>query len=88
MYNRYLTAAGQQDPPEPPVEVPAFSAQEQHAQPAGGLLTALSGRLSGFRIDADTLIVLAVVWFAIQDSGEEIDTELLIAVGILLLLGV
>lgn len=87
MYNRYLTAAGQQDPPEPPVEVPTFGAQE-HAQPAGGLLNALSGRLSGFRIDADTLIVLAVVWFAIQDSGEEIDTELLIAVGILLLLGV
>ena len=40
MYNRYLTAAGQQDPPEPPVEVPAFGAQE-HAQPAGGLLNAV-----------------------------------------------
>ena len=53
-----------------------------------GLLGALTQRLSGFHIDADTLVVLAVVWFVLNDKDEEMDTELLIVLGVLLLLGI
>ena len=38
------------------------------------------------RFDADTLIALAVIWFLISD-GEEFDTELILMIGILLVLG-
>ena len=41
-----------------------------------------------FRSDADTLVVLAVVWFVLNDKDEEMDTELLIVLGVLLLLGI
>ena len=93
MYNRYSTAAQQQRPPEPPAETqPVFSGQEEPlkepAAQVSGLLGALTQRLSGFRIDADTLVVLAVVWFVLNDKDEEMDTELLIVLGVLLLLGI
>ena len=85
MYNRYLTTA-QQHEPEPPAE--PGTACSGPAASAGGLLGTLTQRLSGFRIDADTLIVLAVVWFVLSEQDGEMDTELLIAIGVLLLLGI
>lgn len=93
MYNRYLTAAQQQRPPEPPAETQPVCREQaeplkEPAAPVSGLLGALTQRLSGFRIDADTLVVLAVVWFVLNDKDEEMDTELLIVLGVLLLLGI
>lgn len=81
MYNRYLATAQQQ--PQQPQQPP----HQNNAQPVSSLLSGLGQRLSGFRLDADTLIALAVVWFALREDGEEIDTDLLIAIGVLLLLG-
>lgn len=93
MYNRYLTAAQQQRPPEPPAETqPVFSGQEEPLKEPAAQVSGCSvrshSRLSGFRIDADTLVVLAVVWFVLNDKDEEMDTELLIVLGVLLLLGI
>ena len=45
-------------------------------------------RCERFRIDADTLVVLAVVWFALGDQDGEMDTELLVVLAVLLLLGI
>ncbi len=81
MYNRYLTAAPPQQPQQP-------QQNSNLQQPVSSLLSGLGQRLSGFRLDADTLIALAVVWFALREDGQEIDTELLIAIGVLLLLGI
>ncbi len=102
MYNRYLTTAQQNREPEPPAEpfcerqCPHREACRAHAEEdsrkeaahAGGLFDALSKRLANFRLDADTLVVLAVIWFVLSDSEEgSIDPELLAAIGVLLLLG-
>ena len=75
MYNRYLNEAHGCEP-EPPAEVPA-----------SGLLDGLSQRLSSFRLDSDTLILLAIVWFILREDGQEMDSELLVALAVLLLLG-
>lgn len=62
---------------------------QTHAEstPGGGLLSALGRRLTGFHLDADTLVVLAVIWFVLNDNEEAADNELLAAIGVLLLLG-
>lgn len=77
MYNRYLNETADARP-EPPV---------QDAAPASGLLEGLTGRIGSFKLDTDTLILLAVVWFILREEGEELDTELLIVLGLLLILG-
>lgn len=85
MYNRYLNEARPAD-----VEPPAAqaSAEQGKAEPAGGLLGGLTRRIGSFRVDADTLIVFAVIWFILSENGEEMESELLIAIAVLLLLGV
>lgn len=87
MYNRYLNEARPADF-KPPAVPEAAEGRAEHAVPAGGLLGGLTRRIGNFRIDADTLIVLAVIWFILNESGEELDSELMIAIGILLLLGI
>ena len=77
MYNCYLKDSGAAAP-EPPLE---------NAAPASGLLDGLARRVGSFKLDADTLILLAVVWFILREEDEEIDTELLILLGVLLILG-
>ena len=85
MYNRYLNEAR---PPD--VEPPAAQAsqEQERAEPVGGLLGGLTRRIGNFRIDADTLVVFAVIWFILSESGEELESELLIAIAVLLLLGI
>lgn len=86
MYNRYLNAA----PCTQPQAVPEPAPEKERSEPAGlfgGLGSGLSQRLSNFRLDADTLIVLAVIWFVLADNLDDCDTELLIAIGVLLILG-
>lgn len=79
MYNRYLTTAP--DPPEP-VHTPRQAAE------SSGLLTSLGQKLGGLKLDADTLITLAVIWFVLQDDSQDgIEPELLLAIGVLLVLG-
>lgn len=83
MYNRYLNAAP--DTPAP-VSVPVHTAHEP-AEPVG-LFGSLSRRLGGLRLDTDMLVVIAVVWFLIQDSADgDIDLEIVLAIGALLILG-
>lgn len=52
----------------------------------GGLGQLLSSRLSGIKLDMNTLIAFAVIWFLLSD-GSIVDTDLLILIGVLLLLG-
>ncbi len=54
---------------------------------SGGLGQLLSSRLSGIKLDMDTLIAFAVIWFLLSD-GSIVDTDLLILIGVLLLLGI
>lgn len=81
MYNRYLQEAQ-------PAEAESAAAHTEKAAPAGGLLSGLTQRIGNFRIDADTLIMLAVIWFVLSESGEDMEHELLIAIAVLMLLGV
>ena len=53
----------------------------------GGLLQLLADRLGGAKLDADTLVAIAVIWFLLSD-GKVLDTDLLIIIGVLLLLGI
>ena len=82
MYNRYLAAAAGDAPSSPPPPHPAGEA----AAPGHGL----SGRLPNLRLDMDTVIVLAIVWFLLSGDEEKdgIDWEQLFLIGVLLLLGV
>jgi len=47
----------------------------------------LTDRLGGAKLDADTLVAIAVIWFLLSD-GKAVDTDLLIIIGVLLLLGI
>lgn len=77
MYNRYLNEARAAEPEEP----------LEPAAPASGLLDGLAQRIGSFKLDADTLILLAVLWFILREDEGESDAELLAALGVLLLLG-
>ncbi len=92
MYNRYLSTTW--DEPE---SEPASHPQEVHtafepASPASGtgllsgLNEALSGRLHNLHFDLDTLIIIIAVYFLIADS-DDFDTDLLVLIGILFILG-
>lgn len=85
MYNEYLQQAAPDDLP--------MGEPEQTTMPAsglssgGGLMQLLTDRLGGAKLDADTLVSIAVIWFLLSD-GKVLDTDLLIIIGVLLLLGV
>lgn len=75
------------EPPEPPCGTPP------HGRPpegGGGLFSgiseALTGRLQNLHFDLDTLIILIAVYFLIADS-EDFDTDLLVLIGVLFVLG-
>ena len=82
MNNEYWQAAAP-DPTEHPPET-----RPPPAGPSGGgLLQLLADRLGGAKLDADTLVAIAVIWFLLSD-GKVLDTDLLIIIGVLLLLGI
>lgn len=97
MYNQYIPAPREEvneihnDRREEAAEAMAFqqppSRPQHHPSALGSLSQTLGSRLGSIRFDAETLIALVVVWFLISD-GEEIDTELLLLIGILLVLGI
>lgn len=85
MYNEYLEDADQT------AVAPNIAAPEAQKTSAGihssGLGQLLSSKLGNFKLDTDTLIAFAVIWFLLSD-GSIVDTDLLIIIGVLLLLGI
>lgn len=84
MYNEYLQQAAPDEFSEPMREqiTPASGLSS-----GGGLMQLLTDRLGGAKLDADTLVAIAVIWFLLSD-GKAVDTDLLIIIGVLLLLGI
>ena len=82
MYNEYL-----QDAVPEPIEQPPENRTPAAWTSGGGLLQLLADRLGGAKLDADTLVAIAVIWFLLSD-GKVLDTDLLIIIGVLLLLGI
>ena len=82
MYNEYL-----QDAVPEPIEQPPENRTPAAGTSGGGLLQLLADRLGGAKLDADTLVAIAVIWFLLSD-GKALDTNLLIIIGVLLLLGI
>lgn len=82
MYNEYL-----QDAVPEPIEQPPENRTPAARTSGGGLLQLLADRLGGAKLDADTLVAIAVIWFLLSD-GKALDTDLLIIIGVLLLLGI
>ena len=90
MYNRYLADAAADTPPlhnETPPEPARQSAPPQGASVFSELTRGLSGRLQNLRLDTDTVLVLAIVWFLLSD-GDDTDWELFLMIGALLVLGI
>lgn len=93
MYNQYIAPPQEEVHNERPETAAEAMARQPVPQPPhqpsalGSLSQALGSRLGTIRFDAETLIALVVTWFLISD-GEELDTELLLMIGILLVLGV
>lgn len=86
MYNEYL-----EDMDQTPIAQNLPTSESQKTAAAGthggGLGQLLSSRLGNLKLDMDTLIAFAVIWFLLSD-GSIVDTDLLIIIGVLLLLGV
>ena len=81
MYNRYLPEPARA--PEPP---PQRGPDRRSGSGLGGLAQLLGGRLRTGNPDADTLIILAVIWFLLSD-GTFVQTDLMVLVIVLFLLG-
>ena len=81
MYNRYLPEPAHA--PEPP---PQRGPNHGSGSGLGGLAQVLSEHLRMGKPDANTLIILAVIWVLLSD-GALVQTDLLIFVVVLLLLG-
>lgn len=62
-------------------------APPQAASVFGDLGRLFSGRLTGIKLDMDTILVLVVVWFLISE-GEDMDWDLILMIGGLLILGI
>lgn len=85
MYNEYLQELDESLSPLPSSEEKLSTARQNTS--GGGLLQLLTDRLGGVNLNTDTLVAIAVVWFLLSD-GKALDTDLLIVIGVLLLLGI
>ena len=85
MYNHYLAAAQADVPPHTPPSAPPPNSAAASA--LSGLTRGLAGRFQNLRLDADTIIVLALAWFLLKDE-DDVDWEQLLLTGALLLLGI
>lgn len=85
MYNEYLQELDESLSPLPSSEEKLSTARQNAS--GGGLLQLLTDRLGGVNLNTDTLVAIAVVWFLLSD-GKALDTDLLIVIGVLLLLGI
>lgn len=102
LYNRYISGAWPDDQPEPSLGKPEGPAEDQPVfadvtapppQPQepprknpGGLKGLFGGNIKLPEFDADTVLLLVLVYFLVADDTENISDTLLI-IGVLLLLG-
>lgn len=98
LYNRYIAGAWPDGPPpkqqsadKPPApEFSDISASDPAPQPrpkgSGGLKSLFGGNIKLPEFDADTVLLLVLVYFLVADENENISDTLLI-IGVLLLLG-
>ena len=82
MYNEYL-----QDAVPEPIEQPPENRTPAPGASGRGVLLLLVARLGGAERGAGTPDAVAVIWFLLSD-GKVLDTDLLIIIGVLLLLGI
>ncbi len=95
MYNQYIPSPPREEIHNERREEAAEAMAQQHSHPHppqaisafSNLSQALGARLGSIKFDSDTLIAVAVIWFLLSD-GEDLDTELLLMIGILLVLGI
>lgn len=94
MYNHYLTSATTCDDAPPLHNMQPFESDMDYTHSlsqAGSLFSdltrGLSGHLQNIKLDMNTIIALAVVWFLLKD-GDEVDWDQLILIGVLLVLGI
>lgn len=94
MYNHYLASASSGDDPLPVHNIQPDESSTNCTQGHPGsasifsdLARGLSGQLQNVKLDMNTVIALAVVWFLLKD-GEEVDWDQLILIGVLLILGI
>ncbi len=94
MYNHYLASASNCDDPLPIHNMQPNESGANHTQTYpnsasifSDLARGLSGQLQNVKLDMNTVIALAVVWFLLKD-GEEVDWDQLILIGVLLILGI
>jgi len=99
MYNRYMNSGGFEDffspsaaanpQPAPQTEIPEAPTPDPESK-LRGLNAALKNLTGGGirlpELDADTLLLLVLVYFLVADNGENVSDTLLI-IGALLLLG-
>ncbi len=102
LYNRYLSGAwpdaeprAEETPQEPSVaaepvfsDVSSTSSQQQtgKSKPPSALKGLFNGNIKLPEFDADTILLLVLVYFLVADDNENISDTLLI-IGVLLLLG-
>ena len=82
MYNEYL-----QDAVPEPIEQPPENRTPAAGASGGGVLPPLARPLGGSKLGAGPPVAIAVIWFLLSD-GKVLDTDLLIIIGVLLLLGI
>lgn len=77
-------------PPPPPPPPHSGKSQGGKPQEGGGLLSglneALTGRLKNLHFDLDTLVIIIAIYFLLADT-EDFDTDLLILIGVMFIIG-
>lgn len=86
MYNEYLENVEQTTLPQN-MNAPEEQKTTAAGTHSGGLGQLLSSKIGGIKLDMNTLIAIGVIWFLLSD-GTVVDTDLLIIIGVLLLLGI
>ena len=98
MYNRYLTTNCAPTAYEPTYTPPCAQqpspcgvSQPPHCngkpnEPTGNPLNNLFSSIGSIKFDANLIFAIAVIWFLLSD-GDASNTDLIIIIGILLLLG-
>lgn len=76
-------------PPPPPCDAPCPPPHGKPPENCGllaGLSEKLTGRLQNLHFDLDTIVILLAAYFLLADA-EDFDTDLLILIGVLFILG-
>lgn len=85
MYNQYIESSAPHATAS--ADFAAASPSKGNDSVFANLSHSLGDRLHSIQLDADTIIALAAIWFLLSDK-DGLDSDLLIVIGVLLLLGV